>query len=151
MKYSLLSDFNDKDIPLIHSVYKTPSVSRFISIDENNYWRYVIETDNVYFYKIYADSQLVGTIQCELHDKILYIAIVIFPQFQNKGFATAVINDIQSGKLDFEYDKIIVSIDEENKASIRVFEKSGFVFVKKEDELLEYEFSHKNIRKEKSS
>ena len=52
MTYRLVKKLDDEDIPAILSVYKQPSISRFISIDEENYWKYITSTDNVYFYKI---------------------------------------------------------------------------------------------------
>ena len=53
MTYCLLKKADDADIPLILSVYKQPLISQFISIDEENYWKYITDTDNVFFYKIY--------------------------------------------------------------------------------------------------
>ena len=39
MIYRLIKDLDDEDIPTILSVYRQPSISRFISIDEENYWK----------------------------------------------------------------------------------------------------------------
>lgn len=52
MTYRLLKKTDDEDIPLILSVYKQPLISQFISIDAENYWKYITSTDNVYFNKI---------------------------------------------------------------------------------------------------
>ena len=60
MTYRLVKKFDDEDIPTILSVYKQPSISQFISIDEENYWRYITSTDNVYFYKIYKNDITLG-------------------------------------------------------------------------------------------
>ena len=57
MIYHLIKDLDDVDIPLILSVYKQPLISQFISIDTENYWKYITSTDNVYFYKIYKILQ----------------------------------------------------------------------------------------------
>ena len=56
MIYHLIKDLDDADIPLILSVYKQPSISQFISIDAENYWKYITSTGNVYFYKIYKND-----------------------------------------------------------------------------------------------
>jgi len=141
MTYRLVKKFDDEDIPAILSVYKQPSVSQFISIDEENYWKYITSTDNVYFYKIYKDDIWVSTIHLEFDNRVLYMSVVVFPEFQKQGIATTILKDIQTGKLEFGFDKIQVSIDEKNIASIKLFESAEFVCVGKDEELWEYEYT----------
>lgn len=140
MTYRLVKKFDDEDIPTILSVYRQPSISRFISIDEENYWKYITSTDNVYFYKIYKDDILLATIHLELVDCVLYMSVVVFPEFQKQGIATTILKDIQAGKFELDFDKIQVSIDEKNIASLKLFERVGFICVNKDEELLEYEY-----------
>ena len=141
MTYCLLKKADDIDIPLILSVYKQPSISQFISIDEENYWKYITSTDNLYFYKIYKDDILVSTIHLESDNRVLYMSVVVFPEFQKQGIATTILKDIQTGKLELGFDKIQVSIDEKNIASIKLFESAEFVCVGKDEELWEYEYT----------
>lgn len=141
MTYCLLKKADDADIPLILSVYKQPLISKFISIDEENYWKYITDTDNVYFYKIYKDDILVSTIHLELDNCVLHMSVVVFPEHQKQGIATTILKDIQAGKLELDFVKIQVSIDEKNTASINMFESAKFVCVGKDTELLEYEYS----------
>lgn len=141
MTYRLVKNFNDEDIPIIISVYKQPSISQFVSIDEENYWRYITSTENVYFYKIYKDDILLATIHLELDNCVLYMSVVVFPEFQKQGIATTILKDIQAGKLGVDFNKIQVSIDDKNVASLKLFESAGFVCVGKDEELWEYEYS----------
>ena len=141
MTYRLVKKFDDEDIPTILSVYKQPSISRFISIDEENYWKYITSTDNVYFYKIYNDDILLATVHLVLVDRVLYMSVVVFPEYQKQGIATTILKDIQTGKIGLDFDKIQVSIDEKNTASLKLFESVGFICVNKDEELLEYEYS----------
>ena len=140
MNYVLLTNQNDALIPDILSCYKIPSVAQFISIDETNYWNYVTSTDNVWFYKILEEDCLVSTIHLELNDDILYMDVVVLPKYQKKGIATKILNDIKSGKLGIDFNKIKISVDERNIASIKLFENAGFVLIGKDDELFEYEY-----------
>lgn len=140
MTYRLLKKVDDEDIPIILSVYMQPSVSRFIDIDKENYWKYVTGTDNVYFYKVFQDDVLVATIHLELVDRVLYMSIVVFPKYQKQGIATTILKDIQTGTFKLDFTSILVSIDEKNSASIKLFEKSGFECIGKEEELLEYAY-----------
>lgn len=140
MTYRLLKKADDVDVPLILSVYKQPSISKFIGIDEKNYWKYITSTDNVYFYKIYKDGVLAATIHLELCNHILYMSIVVFPEYQKQGIATTLLKDIQTRKFELDFTKIQASIDEENIASIKLFEKCGFVCIGKDEELLEYAY-----------
>ena len=141
MTYQLMKRQDDEDIPRILFVYKLPSVSRFISIDETNYWKYVTTTDNVCFYKIFEDDVLIATTHIELIDRILYMDVVVFPEYQRRGIATKIIRDIQEGALGVDFDKIQVSVDENNIASLKLFENAGFVCVAKDEELIEYEYT----------
>ena len=141
MTYRLVKKFDDEDIPTILSDYKQPSISQFISIDAENYWKYITSTDNVYFYKIYKNDILVATIHLELVDRVLYMSVVVFPEHQKQGIATTILKDIQTGKLELGFDKIQVSIDEKNIASIKLFESAEFVCVGKDEELWEYEYT----------
>ena len=84
MTYRLLKKADDEDIPLILSVYKQPSISRFISIDEENYWKYIKSSDNVYFYKVYKDDILLATIHLESDNCVLYMSVVVFPEYQKQ-------------------------------------------------------------------
>ena len=138
MNYHLLTSQNGEFISTILSVYKLPSVAQYISIDETNYWKYVTDTDNVWLYLIFENDCLVSTVHLELSDSVLYMDIVVFPEYQKRGIATKILKDIQDGKLGIDFDKIQVSIDEKNIASIRSFENAGFVCIAKDEELLEY-------------
>ena len=140
MNFHLLTSQNDTLIPTISSVYKLPSVAQFISIDETNYWKYVTSTENVWFYKIFEDDCLISTIHLELADRVLYMDVVVFPEYQKKGIATEILKDIQNGQRNIDFNKIHVSIDENNIASIKLFENAGFVCIAKDEELLEYVF-----------
>ena len=127
----------DKDIAYIQAIHRLPQISRFIGISDN-YFAYVIENSNVYIYKVFSDDILVGTAHLEICDSTLYMDIVVVPQYQNKGIGTNILRKIQGGSLPITFDRIEVSIDENNTASKRLFEKMGFVFISKEDELENY-------------
>ena len=141
MIYRLIKNLDDEDIPIILSAYKKPSISQFISIDKENYWKYITSSDNVYFYKIYKDDIWVSTIHLESDNCVLYMSVVVFPEYQNQGIATTILKDIQAGKTGLDFDKIRVSIDEKNIPSLKLFESAGFVCTGKDEELLEYEYS----------
>lgn len=144
MNYQRMMNKNDKDIPYLTSAFKLPEISRYISIDEQNYWKYVTTSENVHFFKVYEKNVLVATAHLELAEEILYMDVMVIPEYQGKGIATIVLDDIQSGNLISGFDRIEVAIDENNVASIRLFEKMGFDFASKEDELLNYVYEVKS-------
>ena len=141
MTYQRIISTNDPDIPYLASILKLSENAKFISIDESNYWNYVTQTENVFYYKVFLNHELVASTHCEISNKTLYMDIMVIPQHQRKGIATSILSDIMSGKLQLDFDKIEVSIDEQNIASIKLFEKMNFKFVSKEDELLNYTYS----------
>ncbi len=137
--YKRIISIDDEDIYKIKLIHQIPQISQYISISDN-YFHYVTSTKNVYFYKIYYYDKLVGTTHLEIQQNILYMDILVFPEFQGNGIGTKIVTDIQNDIFKLGYDKIEVSIDEKNIPSIRLFEKAGFVFVSKEDELKNYIF-----------
>lgn len=141
LTYKLIVRKNDPDIPYLTSVLKLPENSQFISIDESNYWNYVTQTKNVFYYKVFLDNYLVAATHIEKSNQTLYMDIMVIPEYQRKGIASAILRDILSDHLKLEFNKIEISIDEQNTASIKLFEKMNFKFVSKEDELLNYIYS----------
>ncbi len=137
LAYMRILSEDDVDIPQLLKIYQLPSISQFLSISDN-YFHYVTNTESVYFYKVYEKEKLIGTIHLEKDEKLLYMDILIFPEFQRMGFATRVIKDIQNDIFGQNYDRIEISIDESNIASLKLFENAGFTFVSKEDELLNF-------------
>ena len=125
LSYELLLNENDVSIPQLQAIYQLPEISRYISISDN-YFLYVIRTKNVYFYKVKNNSEMIGAIHLEKHENLLYMDILIFPQFQRKGYGTKVIKDIQNDIFKLDYERIEISIDNSNVASIKLFENAGF-------------------------
>ena len=126
---------NDIAIPDLKAIYQLPEVSRYLSISDN-YFCYVTKTPGVYFYKVFNKDEMIGVIHLELNENLLYMAILIFPKFQRKGFATKVIEDIQDDIFKLYYNRIEISIDETNSASLKLFENAGFTRTSKDDELI---------------
>ena len=137
LTYTRILTEDDSNIPHLLQIYQQPNVSQFISISDS-YFHYVTNTPNVYFYKVYEKEKLIGAIHLEKNENLLYMDILIFPEFQKMGFATRVIKDIQNDIFGHNYDRIEISIDESNIASLKLFENAGFTFVSKEAELLNY-------------
>ena len=141
--YKILKCEKDKDVLLIKNIHNIPEIKKYISINDN-YFNYVTTTENVFFYKVYKKRNLIGTVHLEKNDNIIYMDILIFPEFQMSGLGTEVINDIKNDIFNLSFKKIKVSIDENNIHSLRLFEKSGFKFISQEDELKNYEYSKNN-------
>ena len=138
MTYERITSEVDKDIPYLNTIFEMPQISRYISVDKENFWRYVTATENVFYYKVVDEGALVAAVQLELMGDVLYMDIMVIPEFQRRGIGTAIIRDIQNGVLPLSFERIEISIDESNIASIRLFEKMGFRFISKSDVLLKY-------------
>lgn len=138
MTYKQIISIEDCDIAYLTSILKSSEIACYLSINESKYWNYVIKEPNAYFFKVYNENTLIGAIHLEKDEKLLYMDILIFPYFQRMGFATRVIKDIQNDIFGLNYDRIEISIDESNIASLKLFENAGFTFVSKEDELLNF-------------
>ena len=67
---------DDSDIPQFIRTYKNPCVSRFISISDN-YFHYVTNSENVFFYKVYESEKLIGAVHLEKNENLLYMDILV--------------------------------------------------------------------------
>ena len=135
--YTRMTRTDDADIAQISAVYDLPEIARYIAIGER-YFDYVTGNETVYFFKINDKNGLIGTIHLETQKDTLYLSVVVFPQYQNAGYGTKILTDIQKDVFGLGYKRIEVSIDETNTPSIGLFEKVGFAFVSQEDELRNY-------------
>ena len=135
--YIRLMKTDDADIPQIAAAYQLKEIVRYINIGEQ-YFDYVTDNENVYFYKVYEGETLIGAVHLEKQQGILFMSIVIFPEYQRADRGTRILTDIQTDAFGLGFERIEVSIDQTNIASIRLFEKAGFVFVSQEDELKNY-------------
>lgn len=137
LTYKRILREDDADIPNLIAIYKKPEIAQYISIG-NNYFHYVTTNEEVYFHKIYENNQLIGATHIERQGSRLFMDILVFPEFQKNGFGTKILKDIQNDVFELGFDRIEISIDAGNIASLRLFENAGFVCISQEDELLNY-------------
>ena len=142
LTYERMLSEDDKDIPELIAIHQIPEVARYISISDN-YFHYVTNSENVYFYKFYENSKLIGSIHLEKQETVLFMDILVFPEFQRTGLGSKIVKDIQNDVFGLGYERIEVSIDEGNAASLRLFENAGFVATTKDDELINFVYQLK--------
>ena len=140
MNYQRITGTDYQYIPYLTAILHLPEISRFLSIDDDHYWSYVTSSENVRYYKAYDGGSLVGAVHLETDQKTLYMDIMVMPDYQRRGMGTKILGDILGGKFPISFDTVEVSIDEANTASVRLFEKMGFVRVSQEDELINYRY-----------
>ena len=138
--YSPITECDDSEIQQIIEEYRKPQISQFISIDELKYFDYIINTAATEFYKVYFKNELVATVHIEISENVLYLALVTFVKHQRKGYATQIVKDLQTGLSRSMCNIIKVSIDKNNVASIRLFEKMQFVHNGTDEGLLNYSY-----------
>jgi RimJ/RimL family protein N-acetyltransferase len=135
---------DDMDVAYLIEIYKMPEIAKYLSISDN-YFHYVTNTENVYFYKVYENDKFIGTIHLEKQETVLFMSILVFREFQRIGLGTQIVKDIQNDVFGLDFDRIEISIDETNSASLRLFEKAGFTFVSKEDEILNFIYQSETV------
>lgn len=145
MTYERITNEVDKDIPYLNTILEMPQISRYISVDKENFWHYVTVTENVFYYKVVDAGALVGAVQIELSGEVLYMDIMVIPEFQRRGIGTSIIRDIQNDVLPLPFARIEISIDESNIASIKLFEKMGFRLTSRDRELLLYDYIRRPV------
>lgn len=123
LEYKLLIE-KDPDIRILKKMHSLPEIKKYISISRN-YFKYVTETENVFYYKIILNGEVIGGIHFEKNGETAYISVCIHPDYQNKGYGKRSVEFILN-KFKETYKNVEVGIDEYNFASIRLFEGLGF-------------------------
>ena len=142
MTYSQITSLKDTDIPRLLQIHMLPENLRFIEINKKEYFKYVTKSENVFYYKIFDADVLVGSVHCELcENKTMYLSLLIFPEHQNKGYGTKVLEDITNGILPLDFEAIDVAINDDNFPSLHLFEKVGFIRTSVDGRLMNYSYS----------
>ena len=141
MTYTLLNSLKDPDIPRLLEIHSLPEIQCFIDINIKKYFKYVVKSENVFYYKIYDEDILVGSVHCELSGKTMYLSLLIFPEYQNNGYGTKALEDIISKKFPLDFETIEVSINNDNFPSLYLFEKVGFIRTSVDGGLINYTFN----------
>lgn len=139
IKYELLNDEFDTDITGLDRCHHLKEIEKYFKVSDN-FFNYVLQNKDVFYYKIKTNENLVGAVQIERNALTIFLAIWIKPEFQHKGIATRVLKDIIDEKFDITYNKIIVAIEKINFFSIKLFQKVGFKEDKTEDDLIYFVF-----------
>ncbi len=141
MTYSQITSLKDADIPRLLEIHRQPEIQRFIEINEKKYFKYVTKSKNVFYYKIFDDDTLVGSVHCELSVKKMYLSLLISPDYQNRGYGTKTLEDIINGIFPLDFETIEVAINNDNFPSLHLFEKVGFIRTSVDRGLVNYTFN----------
>ncbi len=77
LTYKRMQFEEDIDIPKLITIYQIPEIARYISISEN-YFHYVTNTADVYFYKVYDNDTLIGSMHLEKQGTTLYMDCLLY-------------------------------------------------------------------------
>lgn len=87
-----------------------------------------IESGKIFF-DIFYKNEFIGLIEFCLEKN--YLSYWVSTRFQNKGIMSKALKKVSDSFLNLGFQKVFVHIKEENNASIRVAEKSGFELVER--------------------
>lgn len=144
LTYKRMRSEDDVDIPELTAMHQIPEIVRYLSISEN-YFRYVTNSENVYFYKVYDGGRLIGSTHLEKQGTTLFMDILVFPEFQRAGVGTKIVKDVQNDVFGLRFERIEVSVDERNTASLRLFENEGFIRTSEDDGLIYYAYQREPL------
>ena len=142
LTYKQMSSEDDRDIPQLVTIHQMPEIAQYLSVGDN-YFHYVTNSENVFFYKVYENNKLIGSTHLEKQGTMLFMDILVFPEFQRTGLGTKIVKDIQSDVFGLRYERIEISVDERNTASLKLFENAGFIRTSKEGELINLAYQGK--------
>ena len=139
--------FQDKDILFkwsnLKSVRKNSLNDKKINYAEHIRWmnRY-LNKDYKNFGKLVFVKKPIGLVRIDKKNKDYLISYLIAPKYRKKGYATKAvelfINDLKNVK------KITAIVKNNNKASIKIFEKLNFKLVSKTNKYHKFKYNAKN-------
>lgn len=137
--YEKLSGSDKDDIEFLKNCHKIREIEKFIKISDV-FFDYVTSTPNIYYYKIIINNKIVGGLHLQVKNQILYCSIWILPDFQKKGVAGCVINDLKSDCFKLNYNEIQAGINKNNINSLSLFKKLDFEETKVEDGIVDVKY-----------
>lgn len=124
----------DNDLIDLMRIHSSSSVAKYISISDS-YFEYVTNSEDVAYYKIFANDMLVGGIHCEINNGTMYLSICIDELYRRRGIAETAIKKLLL-MLPNDIEDVEVNIENTNTPSLSLFKKIGFAIIGKEDELI---------------
>ena len=125
---------NDKQIYKLKDLHKMDTIKKYIAISEN-YFNYVTSSENVFYYKILLEGNIIGGIHIEKVTNNVYLSICIHPVYRGFGFATQTLDKILCM---YKGNTFCANIEKENIKSIKLFESLNFIKVNDNKEILTY-------------
>ncbi|MEZ5757047.1 MAG: GNAT family N-acetyltransferase [Emcibacteraceae bacterium] len=117
-------------------IWRNDLTTRQMSIDtgeinfENhvNWLEKTLKNNNLRLYILESENKKVGVVRFDRADQDLIVSINLNPAFRGQGLAVKTLSiAIDEIRKEWKFDTIIAKIKSENKASIALFEKCGFV------------------------
>ena len=96
---------DDADVSKLVEIYQAPEIVRYLSISDN-YFHYVTNNQNVHFYKVYKNDELIGTTHLEQQETVLFMDVLVFPKFQRAGLGASIVKDVQDDIFELGYKSI---------------------------------------------
>lgn len=157
----LLRGINESDAELIVKWRSEPDVYKYfkaphkITVDEHLYWyhnRYLSNENRFDWICIEKKSeQRIGVFGLYKEDYKSEVNYILAPEAQHKGYATEAIQKLIQYAADiWNSKKIIAEIHKDNKQSIILAERLGFVLIYSDDPFVIYEKEVNNIDTYKS-
>lgn len=115
-------------------VYRFCRNARQIRPEEHAHWfaKRAKQKNGGYYFIATLNDEVAGYLRYDLVGDIYDIAIAIFPKFHKKGVGSCLLQQTLS-KVQKEGRKIQAEVQKDNIASIRFFEKHGFIRLREKD------------------
>jgi len=134
MKLNLRS-VEKKDYEIILEWRNDPDVrinsltQHIISIPEHiEYWNYFLKNTNNFAFVVSQDSKDIGVLKLKSIDKVIYeIDIFLSKSYRNRGLGSQILKIVIDVALQKGIKKLVAKIKYGNEASIKAFEKVGFL------------------------
>lgn len=134
MKHLKYVSINQENRHLVKKLKDDSSIRKFIHIADN-FTEYLFTSDSIFYYFIYYDDKLVGGLHIETVDIVASFSIEIRLEYQRRGIAYQVLNDLKNNKFKLNIAKYYVTVENNNDASLALFKKAGFQKLVSKDSL----------------
>ncbi len=127
----IFKKFERENISEIKKWSEHNSIKSWIFIDDwDSYYEYANNDVNTYLFAIYESECFIGEFTAEKDNDTLNVALIINPQFHNRGFGVEALRIFQKNVqslVGFLPKYFHAGIYDKNIASIKCFEKAGYI------------------------
>lgn len=122
----LFQPIDNEGIKIYQSWFDDETTRRRISYPDTVWTNYVLNTPNVYCWRIWENADCVGVLQADIIESVAYFVLVMNPTFRGKGYCKFIINTFVQLPAMQHVEVFEAQIEKDNIVSLKCHAAAGF-------------------------